>query len=66
MARQDSGGNLSNLISMNLAYMPSESIQNSNIDAIRPPEQRLSMLQNNLNFVYDNGQEQQRQPVQRN
>ena len=58
MARQDSGGNLSNLISMNLAYMPSESIQNSNIDAIRPPEQRLSMLQNNLNFVYDNGQEQ--------
>ena len=66
MARQDSGGNLSNLISMNLAYMPSESIQNSNIDAIRPPEQRLSMLQNNLNFVYDNGQEQQKQPVQRN
>ena len=60
MARQDSGGNLSNLISMNLAYMPSESIQNSNIDAIRPPEQRLSMLQNNLNFVYDNGQEQQK------
>lgn len=60
MARQDSGGNLSNLIGMNLAYMPSESIQNSNIDAIRPPEQRLSMLQNNLNFVYDNGQEQQK------